>query len=488
MSPPPPPPPQEGTLTSILKGNYDPAQSADSQFFAADEAREASQYQSESADAGAAGGAGDGDDHGDGDEQDPHAAGPEDDYDDPDGALWSGPAARSVPTSVSGFRMRARSRGELDRLSREYERAAYDAEDAAAGEDDDGDDARSRRSRKSSRRRRRRSSMRSSTSRSRVAADSESEAGESVRSRSNTRRRRRSDASDASAATEVGFFEGLSNVFRGRGRRTSAGSPSRSRPTSLFSRRDSGGRDSDAVSLTSERTEEYGDDDDPYGPYGSTSESEGSSHSSSSSNDHPNRSGGGGGGGGFPGLPGGAGDFFGESRIDFAEDGGDDDEMSSLSESSEEGDEPGGPMCHQLVYIVDEDLPLRFVGLHLARWWLALWYLGCVATAGGLWLLGRWLPNLWRKATGEMEIFAESDYVVVEVRSFSLFRAYGRPSDFSSRRRRITMRPRSSRSARSSSRTPYRSRPSSRLRSACRLRTAKTRALPRTTRPTRARS
>ncbi|GAA5992809.1 hypothetical protein JCM10908_001348 [Rhodotorula pacifica] len=287
-------------------------------------------------------------------EDDPTAAGDEDDYDDPDGALWSGPAARSVPTSVSGFRMRARSRQNLNR-------------DLGRTDDESDNDARSRRTSRSKRRRRRKSSATS------------------------TRSRRTSGSGSDTEEEGVGFFEGLSNVLRGRSastaRRTS--SPSRTRP-SIHSRPSFA--ESDALSLTSE---------DPYGPYGSTSEEDPSETSSSSSLETR---------GGIPGLTQGAGDFFGESRIDFE----DDDEMSSLSESSDEGDEPGGPMCHQLIYIVDEDLPLRFVGLHLSRWWLALWWIGCVVTAGGLWLVGRWLPNLWRKSTGEMEIFAESDYVVVE--------------------------------------------------------------------------
>lgn len=337
--------------TSILKPDrpYDPTADADLQFFPQERPEQI--------------------DPQDATPEDPTAAGDEDDYDDPDGALWSGPAARSVPTSVSGFRMRARSRQNLNRdLARtesEYESGAEDDDDARSRRT-----SRSRRTQKSTRSRRRR---RKSTASRTTDAESESEDG-------------------------VGFFEGLSNVLRGRSASNArrGSSPSRTRP-SLHSR--SSFAADDAVSLTSE---------DPYGPYGSTSEEDDDTRSDTSSSSSLERR------GGLPGLTGHAGDFFGESRIDFE----DDDEMSSISESSDGGDEPGGPMCHQLVYIVDEDLPLRFVGLHLSRWWLALWYLGCVVTVGGLWLVGRWLPNLWRKATGEMEIFAESDYVVVEVRFF----------------------------------------------------------------------
>ncbi|GJN90098.1 hypothetical protein Rhopal_003097-T1 [Rhodotorula paludigena] len=434
-------------LTSILKQQsaYDPAASADAQFFPSEPAPSAAAADSLPSP--------------DPRDDDPTAAGPEDDYDDPDGALWSGPAARSVPTSVSGFRMRARSRGELDRLSHEYLRSSHES-----GGDDDDDDARSRRSssRLSRRRRRRSRSVKSRSRRgsdaSAVSTDAASDVlttdAESTHSRSRsrgdrsrrhrragTRSRRRSDASATDAGvgsdsesedeeSRVGFFEGLSNALRGRRsstalRRTDS-SPARSRAASVRSSRRGGSRhrgaggvggdyESDAVSVRSES--ELGDDEDPYGPYGSsdsasTSSSTQSSSSSQEGGDGPRRRRG---NAGVLGLPGaGAGDFFGESRIDFDE-VGDDDEMSSLSEASDVGEDgKKGPPTHQLVYIPDEDLPLRFVGLHVSTAWTALWWVGCVLSLGTLWLLGRWMPNLWRKSTGDVGEFAHASYVVVE--------------------------------------------------------------------------
>ncbi|GAA5923044.1 hypothetical protein JCM3775_006234 [Rhodotorula graminis] len=404
-------------LASILKQQsayYDPSSPADAQFFPSEPTHHADSLPPAT-------------------EQDPEAAGAEDDYDDPDGALWSGPAARSVPTSVSGFRMRARSRSEIDRRSRELARER----DRVAGEQSeaDDDDARSRKSRRRSRRRRSGSSRR--TARSRRASDASGTTtdaeglttdAESVRSRSRTRRSRR-DASSGSDSEEdgerVGFFEGISNALRGRRSSTVLNSrpdasPARSRAGSIRSRKSTrsrartSGYESDAVSA---RSAESGDDDDPYGPYGSDDDSLSTSSSTQSSSSSLDESGGPRrrrNNAGVLGLPGaGASDFFGESRIEFGSDSGDDDEMSELSEDEDEA-KKGGKASHQLVYIPDEDLPLRFVGLHLSRARVVAWWVGCVLSGGILWLLGRWLPNLWRNSTGRMGEFDRASYVVVE--------------------------------------------------------------------------
>ncbi|GAA6064384.1 hypothetical protein JCM10212_002917 [Sporobolomyces blumeae] len=446
-----------GGLTSILKQTsaYDPSSPAGPQFFPTD------------AQVGPVGGS-------TSNESTPLASGTdddaphhhptndptEDDYDDPDGALWSGPAALSVPTSVSGFRMRARSRGEIDRVSREFSRSEAEESDALDDDDDDDDDdgngdARSRtsrKSRKSSSSRRRKSRSRSKSSRSKAGrsrrnsevgdtTEAESDDGTSVRSarssssraRSASGRRRKSRRGKATSETEaasssedehVGFFEGLSNALRGRrpsvsrldSNQSVASIPSlRSRRSrSRVERRSTDQWESDAVSARSE-SEVDPEEDDPYGPYGSSdtaSTSTSTTLSSSSSQDGggPRRRRGGGGASFLPG--GGAGDFFGESRIDFDEYSGDDDEMSSLG--SIDDDKKGGPPTHQLVYIADEDLPLRFVGLHVSRVKTILWWVGCVLSGGILWLLGRWLPNLWRNTTGKPGQFDQSSYVVVE--------------------------------------------------------------------------
>ncbi|CEQ42827.1 SPOSA6832_04672 [Sporobolomyces salmonicolor] len=415
-------------LTSILKQTsaYDPSSPAGPQFFPSEPLPSTSEVPAPSTESSDA---------------NPIADPTEDDYDDPDGALWSGPAAESVPTSVSGFRMRARSRGEIDRLSRELTRS--EAEEEASDDD--------RRSRKSSRRRKRSKSVssRSTRSRSRRGSDATTtDAGEitdaaSTRSRTSSRRRskagrhrrRRSEAEESAAASSseeepVGFFEGLSNALRGRRpsmARDDSNVSAMSRASSVRSRRSRSrverrstdtAYESDAVSVRSES--EFGasavDSEDPYGPYGSSSDAASTSttqSSTSSQEDGPRRRRGGG-GGGFLGVPGGgAGDFFGESRVDFDElSGADDDEMSSLA--SDDGDKKGGPPSHQLVYIPDEDLPLRFVGLHLSRVRLVAWWIACVCSGGVLWLLGRWMPNLWRNSVGRPGEFDKSSYVVVE--------------------------------------------------------------------------
>ncbi|GAA5917468.1 hypothetical protein JCM6882_006480 [Rhodosporidiobolus microsporus] len=410
-------------LTSILKPtpSYDPSAPADSQFFPSEPAPPPSFTPTPDPAA-----------------EDPSTAGNEDDYDDPDGALFSGPAARSVPTSVSGFRMRARSRGEFERLNREMSRSRSEFGSGSEGEEDGDEDA-DKRSRRSASRRRRSSGRRSSSRRSRRGSDASATtaAGETDaesttsrrRRRANSKRhRRRSDAtsaagSDSDEEAQVGFFEGISNVLRGRRPSMVRQDSGASRASSVRSRRSRsrGGREvdyeSDAVSIRSEsEAPEAGDDEDPYGPYGSSDTASTSTQSSTSSSqeDGPRRRRG---GTGLIGLPGGgAGDFFaGESRIDFEE--VDDDEMSSLA--SEDGYAAGdrdkkGPPTHQLVYIPDEDLPLRFVGLHLQLVRLAAWWVGCVVSLGGLWLLGRWMPNLWRKAVGRPGEFERARYVVVE--------------------------------------------------------------------------
>ncbi|GAA5848800.1 hypothetical protein JCM8547_006349 [Rhodosporidiobolus lusitaniae] len=424
-----PPPPASSGLTSILKPApaYDPSQSADAQFFPSESAA-SSTLPSPAEPA----------------QDDPTTAGPEDDYDDPDGALFSGPAAASIPTSVSGFRMRARSRGEFERLSRELSRTRSEA----GSDSDENDDAKSRRS---SRRRRSSSCRRRGSDASGVTIDDTD--AESVRTRATGRsrkstsrskkgkgrssRRRRSSGSGSDEDDEeaqVGFFEGISNALRGCRPSMVRQDSGASRASSVRSRRSrsrGGAREaayeSDAVSLASDSEagaeSVAGDDDDPYGPYGNSDDTSSTSSSTQSSASYQDDGTGPrrrrtGGAGLIPG--GGGGDFFGgESRIDFEEI--DDDEMSSLaSEDGRAHDADVGPgekkgiLTHQLVYIPDEDLPLRFTGLQLITPRLVLWWIGCVLSLGSLWLLGRWLPNLWRKTVGKPGEFEKARYVVVE--------------------------------------------------------------------------
>ncbi|KAI5478249.1 P-type ATPase, cation transport [Pseudohyphozyma bogoriensis] len=358
----------------------------------------------------------------------------EDDFDDPDGTMFSGPAAQSVPTSYSTFRMRARSRSDLDRMSRELSRSR--------GEQDDDDDRRSVKSGKS-RRRRRASSSRSRRASDATTAASETDAGEtsddgrSTKSRRSKHRHQKrrsssraavesSDEEDEDEGRKSGFF---GSMFRGRrpsvarndssnslGSRASSASRSRSRAGStsrprISKRRSTDGDDSDAVSLRSES--EYGegeDDDDPYGPYGSgdsVSTSTSQSTSSSQDDEGPRRRRT---GGGFLGMPGAGDNFFGESRIDFDDHFSDD----GLSDGGSPDRKRAGERTYQHLYIPDEDLPLRLKGLRINKGKLVLWTAGSVLSAGALWLLGRWMPGLWLKSVGEEGEFDKASYIVIE--------------------------------------------------------------------------
>lgn len=365
----------------------------------------------------------------------------EDDYDDPDGSLFSGPAARSVPTSTSTFRMRTRSRGDLDRMSRELSRTRAEEDDARSV------GGKSRRSKRSKRRASRRGSD-ATTAASETGGESEAEsvtsAAHSRKSKSSTRRkstdrdrrasqsrgRRGTSRSSRPAVSDdeeddearPGFFSGISAALRGRRSTSRAESVASgdSRPASVSRsrvRRRSSEVDEDAVSFQSE-SEAAEEDDDPYGPYGSSdSTSTTTSNSSSSQDDGPRRRRG---GGGFLNLPGGGEDFFGESRIDF-EDGDDDGDADSIADGLSPDDRRKRPSnAHQPLYIPDEDLPLKLFGFKVSKAKLVAWTAGCVLSGGSLWLLGRWVPNVWLKGVGEPGEFEEALFVVVEVRSFIL--------------------------------------------------------------------
>ncbi|KDE02331.1 hypothetical protein MVLG_07113 [Microbotryum lychnidis-dioicae p1A1 Lamole] len=434
--------PQETAPTSILKTTsaYSSELSTDAQFFTSQEIASAPTLTPTEIEAATA--------EQRGDYQ-------EDDYDDPDGSLWAGPVARSIPTSMSAFRMRNRSRSELDRASREFVRASFDEASserpALPGDgtetEDDGQSIARRSSRSKRSRRRRRKSTRSAAL-SETEPETEAEQGDdtdtgsqpttrrSSQSKSRSRRRSRKSFSsnrsasmagsdeddDAEENARSGFFKGISNALRGRPSmpRLESATSRKSASTSA-GRRSTDSLEEDSVSLRSES--DYAgdriidDNDDPYGPYGGSSDSVSTSSTiTSSSQDEggPRRRRGAGGLLGV--LPGGGGDaFYGESRIEFASDVEDDeDEFSTDDEDGERRRKAGGLQASQSVYIPDEDLPLRLVGLHVSRWRVALWTLGCILTGGSLWLLGRWLPKLWLKCVGTPGEFRKASYVVVE--------------------------------------------------------------------------
>ncbi|KAM0753330.1 hypothetical protein T439DRAFT_299617 [Meredithblackwellia eburnea MCA 4105] len=364
----------------------------------------------------------------------------EDDFDDPDGAMFSGPAAASVPTSTSTFRMRTRSRADLERMSRELSRSR---EDALGDSDDDGRSTggRSRRSRRSRRKSRSRRGSDATSAASETGGESDDD-GVSVTSDAPSRRskksssrrksssestrrarrqRRESRASAAAASSDEedasnrpGFFQGLSDAIRGRpsiSREESTESRPGSRAGSTTRpqvRRRSSELDEDAVSIRSE-SEFAEEDDDPYGPYGSSdSTSTSTAQSSSSQDDGPRRRR----AGNLLGVPGIGDDFFGESRIDF--DAVSDDDAASFADGTAEDRRKRSPDSYQALYIPDEDLPLRLHGLKVSPIKQVVWGFGCVLSAGSLWLLGRWVPTVWLKGVGEPGEFEQAAYVVIE--------------------------------------------------------------------------
>ncbi|KAL8278174.1 hypothetical protein RQP46_009347 [Phenoliferia psychrophenolica] len=362
-----------------------------------------------------------------------HADPQEDDYDDVEGSLFSGPAARSVPTSTSTFRMRSRTRADISRMSRELSRTRGELLS-------DSDDARSTggRSRKSKKGKRRNSSRRGSDATSAApseAADSDAESitsaaaskrsgrrksgtGERRPSQSQSKhgghsKRRSSRPASSDEEDNRSFFQGISDVLRGGrpsiSRHDSAPSIS-SRPGSTKSktRRRSSELDEDAVSINS-ASEFAEDDEDPYGPYGSSdTTSTNTTNSSSSQEDGPRRRRG---GGGFLGMPGGGDTFFGESRIDFDDPSDEDVSADGLSPDDRR---KRSPNAQQSLYIPDEDLPLKLFGLRVSTVKLTVWTAGCVLSGGSLWLLGRWVPSVWLKGVGQPGEFEEASYVVVE--------------------------------------------------------------------------
>lgn len=87
----------------------------------------------------------------------------------------------------------------------------------------------------------------------------------------------------------------------------------------------------------------------------------------------------------------------------------------------------GGPMLdfseaapcgsRQTIRMLDEDLQIRFTGYETHRLRHALWVAGSVLTVGGLGLVGRWVPKAWVRWCGRERDFARSGknaWMVVE--------------------------------------------------------------------------
>lgn len=78
---------------------------------------------------------------------------------------------------------------------------------------------------------------------------------------------------------------------------------------------------------------------------------------------------------------------------------------------------PGAP-SRQMIYLVDEDVTLRFVGYEVLPWHSWAWRLACVLSLGTLSLLAHWFPRLWLRWVAREKAFNElfSGFIVIEVR------------------------------------------------------------------------
>lgn len=71
----------------------------------------------------------------------------------------------------------------------------------------------------------------------------------------------------------------------------------------------------------------------------------------------------------------------------------------------------------QTILLPDEDLAIRFSSYRMDKLRSALWWTGCLLTAGGLGLVGRWVPTVWIKWCGKETEFEKTQrgaWIVVE--------------------------------------------------------------------------
>jgi cation-transporting P-type ATPase 13A2 len=310
---------------------------------------------------------------------------------------------------------RSRSRGELSRMSGEY------------------DDARSRGSREHRRSRSRRGSASSVGSvRSRRNRLSIGDAQQSMKfsKRPITTRSSSegslpnaidSESEDEDEPRRSGVFGGLSAILgtrRSSSRHHESGEPATSPQRKLSSR--SGSRrqtyseaeasvESEEAASATDVESEY---PEPYGPYGSSLNSNDESLASSDvSEDRRGRRGIFVTSFGSHGVVGGPDPLFGDSRVDL----GSDDGHSVPSEDFSQPEEFDATGFRQSIYILDEDLHLVFEGWgHNVRK-MFFWGIGCLCTAGILTLLGRWMPEWWLSGTSERLSFDKAGFVVAKV-------------------------------------------------------------------------
>ncbi|KAG8936983.1 hypothetical protein FRC02_009120 [Tulasnella sp. 418] len=97
--------------------------------------------------------------------------------------------------------------------------------------------------------------------------------------------------------------------------------------------------------------------------------------------------------------------FFGDTRIDMEE-----------LERSPSPPPPPGPASRQSVFLADEDIHLRFIGYEPIAWRQWMWFTGSIASLGTLALTGYWAPNIWLRWVAQEKSFKlmKEGLVVVE--------------------------------------------------------------------------
>lgn len=323
------------------------------------------------------------------------------DDDEGGGAVFGGPSAGVVPSSVSTMhydRPWASRRRSSDAFSR---RTSISLSRRMSGEP-------------SSPRVRRRQSE---DAESIALSDNVSEPGDDEderSSRAHTRRlsRRRTAASPpGSPTTARGLFDNIAGLFGGGGGTSVAGEGTRSKAGSVSRSSRRGSRASSRIG-SDRATGDYSDDEERWG-YSSAEEdvdeedrlvadikSGDDSDFGASRPPSPSTS--------LPLLVAHSDPFFGDTRIDIDVD---------LASRPTSPPPPPGPPSRQTIALLDEDITLRFTGCEAIPSRKVLWRIGCVASFGSLALLGHWTPALWlRWVTRERGFKAiEDGFVVIEV-------------------------------------------------------------------------
>lgn len=417
----------QGSRTGILKRPAEPAQTDDvlEDFFPeedVDEREAATVLEQARAAEEAAIGASSGEDNGDF-------------YEDPHGAMYSGPLATSVPTSITHMRRRSRSRSRVDRSDIDSD-AASGVPLARSARSGSGK-KHGRRSSVSSRLRRRDSQSSARSNGTGVARGSfkdrpiPSTAIESASSSGSE------DEEGGKKPKKRGMLSAWFGTGKGPARPSleragsSASIISREATRSSRSAKRRRGHRRRSSSFGNQRAEhsehEVQDDeesdineDDPYGLYGSSSSSlnttsssaSGSTASSDDARSHRRRHRRGTGGASMF-LP-----SFGGSDPVFGEGGEAEGAISGEDGEESDEDEPFFideiTAFRQTIYIADEDLQILFQGWGEKTYKTILWTAGVILSFGILSLIGKWIPDWWLSGRGKQREFGRASKIVVK--------------------------------------------------------------------------